>query len=320
MIGSTPDLTLLAGTEGGSTGAEHTYAYGSSESATTNNYINAGEWIANAYTVEANTDSTMNVQKLQSVAFALDKRAQYGDSTQHIKSADYQIDIYKYKPTEEAADVLTAGTPAATLTGTYEADKCTDGTTYYSVDLADQGKSVVLGNGECFAVKVTLSNAFSKADDGTAETPATQIHYESSNDNGAVSFANGKRLTNRAVHIKAVTVEGTQEIPIEGVQFTQNSLTLVEGEEQQLTVDYTPATTSQRGLKWESDDKSVVTVDDNGKVTAVAAGNANVTVKSAVDDHISDTIVIEVCKDIANLTYSVISDQTYQGVRIRTDI
>ena len=316
MIGSTPDLTLLAGTEGGSTGAEHTYAYGSSESATTNNYINAGEWIANAYTVEANTDSTMNVQKLQSVAFALDKRAQYGDSTQHIKSADYQIDIYKYKPTEEAADVLTAGTPAATLTGTYEADQCTDGTTYYSVDLADQGKSVVLGNGECFAVKVTLSNAFSKADDGTAETPATQIHYESSNDNGAVSFANGKRLTNRAVHIKAVTVEGTQEIPIEGVQFTQNSLTLVEREEQQLTVDYTPATTSQRGLKWESDDKSVVTVDDNGKVTAVAAGNANVTVKSAVDDSISDTIGIEVCKDIANLTYSVISDQTYQGVAL----
>lgn len=316
MIGSTPDLTLLAGTEGGSTGAEHTYAYGSSESATTNNYINAGEWIANAYTVEANTDSTMNVQKLQSVAFALDKSAQNGDSTQHIKSADYRIDIYKYKPTEEAADVLTAGTPAATLTGAYEADKCTDGTTYYSVDLADQGKSVVLGNGECFAVKVTLSNAFSKADDGTAETPATQIHYESSNDNGAVSFANGKRLTNRAVHIKAVTVESTQEIPIEGVQFTQNSLTLVKGEEQQLTVDYTPATTSQRGLKWESDDKSVVTVDDNGKVTAVAAGNANVTVKSAVDDSISDTIGIEVCKDIANLTYSVISDQTYQGVAL----
>ena len=72
----------------------------------------------------------MNVQKLQSVAFALDKSAQNGDSTQHIKSADYRIDIYKYKPTEEAADVLTAGTPAATLTGTYEADKCTDGNTY----------------------------------------------------------------------------------------------------------------------------------------------------------------------------------------------
>lgn len=316
MKGSTPDLTLLAGTEGGSTGAEHTYAYGSSESATTNNYISDGEWIANAYTVEANTDSTMNVQKLQSVAFALDKSAQYGDSTQHIKSAEYQIDIYKYKPTEEAADVLNVGTPAATLTGTYEADKCTDGTTYYSVDLADQGKSVVLGNGECFAVKVTLSKAFSKADDGTAETPATQIYYESSNDDGAVSFENGTRLTNHAVHIKAVTVEGTQEIPVTGIQFTQNSLTLVEGEGQQLTVDYTPATTSQRELKWESDDKNVVTVDDNGIVTAVAAGNANVTVKSAVDDSISDTIGIEVCKDIANLTYSAISDQTYQGVAL----
>ncbi len=315
MIGSTPDLTLLAGTEGGSTGAEHTYAYGSSALVTTNNYINDGEWIANAYTVEANTDSTMNVQKLQSVAFALDKSAQYGDSTQHIKSADYKIDIYKYEPTEEAADVLTTGTPAATLTGTYEADKCTDGT-YYSVDLADEGQSVVLGNGECFAVKVTLSNAFSQTDDGTAETAATQIYYESSSDNSAVSFANGNSLTNRAVHIKAVTVESTQEIPIEGVQFTQGSLTLVEGEEQQLTVDYTPATTSQRELTWESDDKNVVTVDDNGKVTAVAAGNANVTVKSAVDDSISDTIGIEVCKDIANLTYSVISDQTYQGVAL----
>ena len=316
MIGSTPDLTLLAGTEGGSTGAEHTYAYGSSELATTNNYINDGEWIANAYTVEANTDSTMNVQKLQSVAFALDKSAQYGDGTQHIKSADYQIDIYKYKPTEEAADVLAVGTPAATLTGTYEADKCTDGTPYYSVDLADQGKSVVLGNGECFAVKVTLSNAFSQTDDGTVETPATQIYYESSNDNGAVSFANGTRLTNRAAHIKAVTVESTQEIPIEGVQFTQNSLTLVKGEEQQLTVDYTPATTSQRELKWESDDKNVVTVDDNGIVTAIAAGEANVTVRSAVNDSISDTIGIEVCKDIANLAYSAISDQTYQGVAL----
>ena len=314
MIGSTPDLTLLAGTEGGSTGVEHTYAYDSSESVTTNDCINAGEWIANAYKVEANTDSTMNVQKLQSVAFALDKSAQHGDGTQYIKSADYQIDIYKYAPTEEASDVLNNGTPEATLTGTYEADKCTG--TYYSVDLADQGKSVVLGNGEWFAVKVTLSNAFSKADDGTAETPATQIYYESSNDNGAVSFANGTRLTNRAVHIKAVTVESTQEIPIEGVQFTQNSLTLVKGEEQQLTVDYTPATTSQRELKWESDDKNVVTVDDNGKVTAVAAGNANVTVRSAADDRISDTIGIEVCKDIANLNYSVISDQTYQGVAL----
>lgn len=311
MIGSTPDLTLLAGTEGGDTGAEHTYAYGSTNLVTTNNFVADGEWIANAYAVEANADNTKNVQVLQSVAFALDRSAQYGDGAQHIKKADYVVDVFKYESTEDVSTVLGSGIPEVSMTGTYNADDCTDGT-YYTVSLADAGKEVVLGNGENFAVKVTLSHAYSQKDGSTELNPINHIYYESSSDSSAESYVSGSRLPERTAHIKAVTTEDFEEIPVEGIQFSESSISMIAGEEKTIQVEYTPATTSQTELIWSSSKEEVASVD-NGKVTAVAPGYAKVTAVSAVDSRISDTIEIEVCKDIAELTYSVIADQTYQG-------
>ncbi len=309
MVGSTPDLTLLAGTEGGSTGTEHTYAYGSSDLVTTNNFIGDGEWIANAYAVEANIDSTKNVQVLQSVAFALDKSAQNGDGAQFIKTADYIVDIFKYEKTDDVASVLSSGTADAQVTGAYDADNCTDGS-YYTVDLADQ--NIVLGSGEYFAVKVTLSNAYSQKDNG-ASTSSSQIYYESSSNSSAVSYANGSRLSGRTAHIKAVTVEDFEEIPVEGIQFTESSTSMIIGEEKTIGVEYTPAATSQRELIWESDSTDIATVDESGNVKALASGYATITATSASDGSISDSIGVEVCKDIAGLTYSDIADQSYQG-------
>lgn len=314
MIGSTPGMNLLVAKGGEIVENTHTYAYGSGELKTTNNYIEDDEWIANAYVVESNNDTTKNAQVLQSVAFALDKSAQYGDGARSIKTADYTVEIYTYDAAaEDPANVLTNGTAAvATINGKYKAEDCEDD--YFTV-LMDDAVDVLLGDGEGFAVKVTLENAYYGEDGSDVLVATDKIYYKSSKDSNAVSYVNGERQDGYAVHVKATTVETSKEIDVKGIRFKENSTMIMTVDEQKtLNVVYMPATTSQKELSWESSDENVATVDEKGTVKAIAPGNARITATSTDDSTIYATISIDVCKDIAGLTYSDIAAQTYQGI------
>ena len=65
---------------------------------------------------------------------------------------------------------------------------------------------------------------------------------------------------------------------------TLSDATLKAGETTVLTASFDPDTTPQsaRGLKWNSDNESVATVDASGKVTAVRVGQARITATSEV--------------------------------------
>jgi len=88
--------------------------------------------------------------------------------------------------------------------------------------------------------------------------------------------------------------KGDVDFPIIIVTGENGRLTLMEGQEQSIVV--TPAGVE---LTWTSSDTKTVTVDSNGKVTAIKQGAATVTAKTK--SGYTDTITIVV----TNLTYSI---------------
>jgi len=76
-----------------------------------------------------------------------------------------------------------------------------------------------------------------------------------------------------AIHV------GKRVVEITGVQLNKSTVTLTEGNEETLIATILPAdTTMEKALTWFSDNNAVAMVDQQGKVTAVAAGKATITV------------------------------------------
>lgn len=313
MIGSTPDVTLLAkeadGTAEQAAAASHVYDYNTGEDASALQSVPEGSYIANAYTVEANNDTEMNAQKLTNVAFALDYMNKGGDSASSIEKADYEISIYKGRASANGLTLL-SGTPQATVSGTYTSGKCAQDH-YFDVPLEEK-KQVLLGTGEKFAVKVTLTNAYLLKDGDDASQPTSTVFYESVSNTSAESYANGTALSGRAALIRATTEEVTQEIPVTGLSIPVSSQMKV-GESAAVSLTYTPATTSQKEVIWSSDEPSVAEVSQDGTVTARKRGETTIRVTSVADESVTAEMQLEVCEDIADADVTAIADQTYQG-------
>ena len=78
-----------------------------------------------------------------------------------------------------------------------------------------------------------------------------------------------------------VTVSGeVSEVSVTGVSLDKAAVELTEGDTTTLTATVTPDNATNTDVTWSSNNPSVATVDAEGKVTAVAAGNAIITVKT----------------------------------------
>ena len=78
----------------------------------------------------------------------------------------------------------------------------------------------------------------------------------------------------------SVTVrEPVKVVPVSGVSLDKTELTLTEGDTANLSATVSPADATDKSITWSSSDDNVATVAD-GKVTAVAAGKATITVKT----------------------------------------
>ena len=75
-----------------------------------------------------------------------------------------------------------------------------------------------------------------------------------------------------------VTVSG---IPVTGVTLNKNTLALTVGGSETLTATIAPSNAANKAVKWTTSDGKIATVDENGKVTAVAPGTATITVTTA---------------------------------------
>ena len=83
--------------------------------------------------------------------------------------------------------------------------------------------------------------------------------------------------------ISAFSVVGCKDdepaiVPVDGVSISKTTITLVEGDSESLSATVSPSTATNKSVSWSSSRPDVATVDEDGKVTAVKAGAASITV------------------------------------------
>ncbi len=126
-----------------------------------------------------------------------------------------------------------------------------------------------------------------------------------------------------AVVSAASCAKNNDPVPVTGVSLDKPTLTLTMGgtETGTLVATVAPADAANKSVQWSSDDESVATVDQNGKVTAVDVGEATITVET-VDGGFTDECAVTVSaapaavtgvtlnKQILTLTFSVTETET----------
>lgn len=81
-------------------------------------------------------------------------------------------------------------------------------------------------------------------------------------------------------------------VAVESVTLDKTTLSLVEEETATLTATVAPANATDKTVTWTSDNREVATVDQNGKVTAVAPGEAQIRVSA---NGLNSAAGLEVC-------------------------
>ena len=95
----------------------------------------------------------------------------------------------------------------------------------------------------------------------------------------------------------------TSIVKIEDLDIVSESNTIEKGKTLQLGVEYIPADTNQRNIRWISSDDTIATVDENGLVTAHTAGNVSITCTSEHDENIHDEFNLDVIIHISSIEF-----------------
>ena len=90
-------------------------------------------------------------------------------------------------------------------------------------------------------------------------------------------------------------------VAVSSITLNENTLALTVGRSETLTATVLPDNAADKNVTWVSSDSEVATVDANGKVTAVKAGNATITVSVDSNPALTDTCEVTV----TDQTYSV---------------
>mgnify|MGYP002510661414 CR=1 FL=1 len=105
-------------------------------------------------------------------------------------------------------------------------------------------------------------------------------------------------------------------VPVTGVTLDKTTLSLEAGEEETLTATVEPTNATNKTVAWSSSDDTVATVDTNGKVTAVKAGTATITVTTA-DGNKTATCAVTVTDP--NVTLNFNTNAAYDKVLGKDD-
>ena len=161
--------------------------------------------------------------------------------------------------------------------------------------------SLSLAIGESATLTATV-----KPDDATDKTVAWSSSDESvaKVDNGKVTAVkSGKATVTAKCGVKTAECAVTVTVPVSSITLDKTTLSLVIGESFSLTATVKPDDATDKTVTWSSSDESVARVD-NGKVTAVNAGQAkisaavgNITTSCNVVVYQSDNVIIYTTAD-----------------------
>jgi len=110
-----------------------------------------------------------------------------------------------------------------------------------------------------------------------------------------VKTADGDFTATCTVNVTVPTVAVT------GVTLNKTTLSLEEGKSETLVATIAPSNATNKDLTWKSNKTSVATVDGSGKVTAVSAGTATITVTTA-DGDFTATCTVNVTEPTVSVT------------------
>lgn len=98
-----------------------------------------------------------------------------------------------------------------------------------------------------------------------------------------VAFDNtvDKSLSDIASELVDVPEFTTLPISVTGVNLDKTALALDTGKTGTLSATVSPSNATNKAVSWSSDNTDVATVDSSGKVTAIKAGTAKITIKTA---------------------------------------
>lgn len=96
-----------------------------------------------------------------------------------------------------------------------------------------------------------------------------------------IGFRSDRRQDAQNINIDEIAIYAEKisvNVPVAGVSLNKNTLNLAIGTSETLTASVAPADATNKEVVWSSSNEAVATVDATGKVTAVAAGTATITV------------------------------------------
>ena len=140
--------------------------------------------------------------------------------------------------------------------------------TTYNQTLGATGSETItwsLASGSTMPAGLTLNS------DGTitgTPTTAGQFTFTATATNSAGSDSKEYELT----------INAPQNIPVTGVKLNKETLELFTDGSETLTATVEPGNATNKNVTWSSSDETIATVDNNGTVTAVGAGEATITV------------------------------------------
>lgn len=146
-------------------------------------------------------------------------------------------------------------------------------------------------------VAYTLEPADTTEDDVTLSVADESIAKLEGNKLVAVSDGSTKITATSGIVKTSAKVTVTTKVEQITLSKTEGVLTV--GNSVTVTATVTPDNATNTTINWTSSDEKVATVDSNGKVTAVAAGNATITATSESDGDVSADYALTVNKAAA---------------------
>lgn len=119
---------------------------------------------------------------------------------------------------------------------------------------------------------------------------------------------------------EAVVIVSDNFVGVSSLSLSSTTLTLAEGEEHHLIATVYPSSTTYKVVKWTSSNPDVVSVASDGQLTALSAGSATITAKSADGTNRTATCHVTVTEpslpsgSTGPLTYITLEQESYTGV------
>lgn len=211
--------------------------------------------------------------KAETRTFTFDNMDQYPNATFQVQYSDLVMEEGSGEVSTELGSLHCEGLLAdmndvkwtQTETG-YEATVTSTGVTATAITAAAKSPEA----------KVSISGA--EGTDGVAYGTA---QLNAGTGTITITVSNGEESSTYVLNVEGTSTPGTDPVQVTGVSLSQTTMNLTAGSTSQLTATVEPFNATNKNVAWSSSAPEVAAVDENGKVTALTAGSATITVTTA---------------------------------------